>query len=92
MPPLPTLHQSMISQMLRLVELFASRVADRSTLDELGFGPIRDAFSDHFFPGISTIQTRARYLLFVPWVYLRIERERRGPPRGTQAASSRRTR
>jgi hypothetical protein len=49
---------------------------DRTTLDELGFGSIRDAFSDHFFPGISTIQTRARYLLFVPWVYLRIERER----------------
>jgi hypothetical protein len=41
MPPLPTLHQSMIRQMLRLVELFASRVADRSTLDEL-FGMIGD--------------------------------------------------
>ena len=35
MPPLPTLHQSMISQMLRLVELFAARVDDRSTLDDL---------------------------------------------------------
>ena|ERR1700733_2906570 len=35
MPPLLTLHQSMINQMLRLVELFAARVADRSALDEL---------------------------------------------------------
>lgn len=35
MPPLSTLHQSMISQMLRLVEVFAARVEDRSTLDEL---------------------------------------------------------
>src|SRR4051812_45830800 len=32
MPPLPTLHQSMISQMLRLVEVFSWRVGDRSTL------------------------------------------------------------
>jgi hypothetical protein len=32
---LPTLHQSMISQMLRLVETFSARVEDRSTLDEL---------------------------------------------------------
>jgi hypothetical protein len=59
-------------QMLEIVDLFR----DKTTLDELGFGPIRDAFSDHFFPGINTIQTRARYLLFVPWIYLRIERER----------------
>jgi hypothetical protein len=58
--------------MLEIVDLFR----DKGTLDELGFGSIRDAFSDHFFPGISTIQTRARYLLFVPWIYLRIERER----------------
>lgn len=35
MPPLPTLHQDMIGQMLRLVEVFSSRVKDRSTLDEL---------------------------------------------------------
>src|SRR5579859_6665963 len=35
MRPLPTLHQSMIQQMLRLVEAFSVRVEDRSTLDEL---------------------------------------------------------
>jgi hypothetical protein len=59
-------------QMLEIVDFFR----DKGTLDELGFGSIRDAFSDHFFPGTSTLQTRARYLLFVPWIYLRIERDR----------------
>lgn len=43
----------------------------------LGFAPIRDAFADYFFPGTSTIQTRARYFLFVPWIMslLRIRRK-----------------
>lgn len=36
------------------------------TLDELGIGQIRDAFSDLLFPGISTIQTRAKYFIIVP--------------------------
>ena len=57
--------------MLEMIDLFR----EKGTLDELGFGSIRDSFADHFFPGISTIQTRARYLLFVPWVYRTIERE-----------------
>ena len=39
-----------------------------STLDELGIGPVRNAFSDALFPGTSTVQTRARYFLFVPWI------------------------
>ena len=30
-------------------------------LDELGIGVIRDAFADQMFPGLSTIQTRAKY-------------------------------
>jgi hypothetical protein len=58
--------------MLEVVNLFR----DKGTLDELGLGTIRDAFADHFFPGISTIHTRGRYFLFVPWIFLRIERER----------------
>ena len=37
--------------------------------DELGIGQIRDAFSETLFPGTSVIQTRARYLLFVAWIY-----------------------
>lgn len=42
---------------------------EQSTVDDLGFGPVRDALSDMLFPGINTIQTRARYFLFVPWIY-----------------------
>ena len=37
--------------------------------DELGLGQIRDALSDTLFPGTSVLLTRARYLLFVPWLY-----------------------
>lgn len=36
------------------------------TLDELGIGHVRDAFSDCLFPGFSTIQTRAKYFITVP--------------------------
>ena len=67
--------ESQRRRMLEIVDMFC----DKGTLDELGFGTIRDSFADHFFPGISTIQTRARYLLFVPWVYRRLERDRVAP-------------
>lgn len=35
--------------------------------DELGLGTIRDSLADLFFPGLSTIQERVRYFLFVQW-------------------------
>ena len=54
---------------LRILALF--RVRD--SRDELGLGAIRDSFSDKLFPGTSTIQTRLRYMLFVPWVYRELE-------------------
>lgn len=60
-------------KVLDVVELFG----DRDTRDELGLGTVRDAFADLFFPGISTIQTRARYFLFVPWAYLDLERKKK---------------
>lgn len=41
--------------------------------DELGLGAIRDSVADHLFPGTSTIQTRLRYMLFVPWILRRLE-------------------
>ena len=47
---------------------------DKSTIDELGLGLVRDAISDHLFPGLSTIQTRARYFLFVAWLLRDLER------------------
>lgn len=46
---------------------------EKDTRDELGLGVIRDIFADIFFPGTSTIQTAAKYFLFVPWVYMKIE-------------------
>lgn len=41
---------------------------DQGAVDELGIGIIRDAFANYFFPGTSTIQTRAKYFLIVPYL------------------------
>ena len=46
---------------------------EKESRDELGLGPIRDSIADHLFPGTSTIQTRVRYMLFVPWIYTMVE-------------------
>lgn len=46
---------------------------ERETRDELGLGAIRDSIADHLFPGTSTIQTRLRYVLFIPWLYRTLE-------------------
>ena len=48
-----------------LIDLFKQPEAR----DELGLGTIRDGLADLLFPGASTIQTRIRYMLFVPWIY-----------------------
>lgn len=58
----------------RMREVFAA-FDDKDTIDSLGLGVIRDAISDQLFPGISTIQTRARYFLFVPWICRMLEAE-----------------
>ncbi len=49
---------------------------EQDTRDELGIGVIHDAFSEMLFPGTSTIQTRAKYMLFVPWIYRTHERKK----------------
>ncbi len=59
---------------------------DQGILDELGLGSVRDAFADLFYPGTSTIQTRARYFLFIPWIYLGIEKERVPPSQVSERA------
>lgn len=41
---------------------------EEGAVDELGIGMIRDGFANIFFPGTSTIQTRAKYFLIVPYV------------------------
>jgi hypothetical protein len=57
---------------LDIIDLFR----EKGTVDELGLGTVRDAFADLLFPGTSTIMTRARYYLFVPWIYQRHERKK----------------
>lgn len=42
-------------------------LSEPGTLDELGIAPIRDGFANLFFPGTSTIQTRAKYFFLVPY-------------------------
>jgi hypothetical protein len=63
-------------RVLRILSLFQ----EKESRDELGLGAIRDSFADALFPGTSTIQTRLRYMLFVPWVYTELERKRALPP------------
>lgn len=68
---------------LRILSLFR----EKDSREELGLGAIRDSFADRLFPGTSTIQTRLRYMFFVPWVYIKLERNRVSPP--TFAAKAR---
>ncbi len=49
-------------------------LTEQGTLDELGIAPIRDGFSDLFFPGTSTLQTRAKYFLLIPYACKDLER------------------
>ncbi len=46
---------------------------EKESRDELGIGTVRDSLADLLFPGTSTIQTRLRYMLFVPWIYRALE-------------------
>ncbi len=59
-------------KMMDVVHLFSEREAR----DEMGIGTVRDAFAEFFFPGTSTIQTRAKYFLFIPWVYKALEEKK----------------
>jgi len=43
---------------------------EKGVVDELGIGTVRDALADKLFPGINTIQTRAKYFL-LPSVIVR---------------------
>lgn len=48
-------------------------LSESGTLDELGIAPIRDGFAGLFFPGTSTIQTRAKYFFIVPYALKDLE-------------------
>ena len=59
-----------------------SALNEPGTLDELGIDTIRDTIADTLFPGTNTIQTRARYFLFIPWILKMVEE---GSPQGYEA-------
>ena len=54
---------------------------EAGTIDALGLGSIRDAFSDMLTPGTSTVQTRLRYFIFLTWIFQRLENEEVSPTR-----------
>lgn len=64
------------SKVLSVLEL----LSEKGTLDELGIAPIRDGFAERFFPGTSTIQTRAKYFLIVPYALKDLERSGEANP------------
>ena len=57
------------NKILSVLEL----LSQDGTLDELGIAPVRDGFSNLFFPGTSTIQTRAKYFFLVPYALKELE-------------------
>ena len=69
-------------KMRRVLDLFN----EQGTLDEMGLGSLRDALSDALFPGTSYLHTRLRYVLFIPWIYRRLENRVRGGANVAQAA------
>lgn len=67
----------------RLARELLSMFTQKEGRDEIGIGQVRDAFSDILFPGTSTLHTRPRYFLIVPWCYttpgaLRVTGDARG--------------
>lgn len=56
-------------RVMEVIDLFR----EKDTRDELGIGTIRDTLTDLLFPGTSTIQTRLRYFLFIPWILKSLE-------------------
>lgn len=48
----------------------------QGAIDELGLGRIRDVFSNTMFPGMSVLQTRAKYFCLMPSLYSFLERTR----------------
>lgn len=49
-------------------------IRDHHAIDELGVGRIRDAFSNRMFPGLSTLQNRAKYFVLLPSLYHQVQK------------------
>lgn len=48
------------------------REDEQGVRDEIGFLALHQAYANRFFPGTSVLQTRIKYVLFVPWIYDRV--------------------
>lgn len=48
----------------------------QGAIDELGLGRIRDVFSNTMFPGMSVLQTHAKYFILMPTLYAYLEKTR----------------
>jgi hypothetical protein len=64
------------------------RGGERGVRDEIGFLSLHQGFADRFFPGTSVLQTRLRYVLFVPWQIQDLEAKARS---GVSSAEQLRT-
>ena len=58
-------------------------LSESGTLDELGIALVRDGFSNLFFPGTTTIQTRAKYFFIVPYALKLLEKTTETNPNRT---------
>ncbi|MDO4335036.1 MAG: DUF6361 family protein [Bacteroidales bacterium] len=57
----------------------------QGAIDELGLGRIRDVFSNSMFPGLSVLQTRAKYFVLLPALYSHLEKKRISNPKEARA-------
>ena len=56
-------------RVLRVLEYFEKEGA----VDELGVGVVRDSFANYFFPGTSTLHTKAKYFFIIPYILKELE-------------------
>ena len=56
-------------QAQRRARRFLDEFTEKSAVDELGLGVVRDALAEALYPGTSTLHRRPRYLLFIAWTY-----------------------
>ena len=70
------------------VNALIGALTDSEARDELGIGAIRDGFSDLLFPGTSTVQTRLRYFLMIPRIFLNLDLRVRDPQAALRQAEA----
>lgn len=74
-------NQEALNQANKVMKLLQGQGA----IDELGLGRIRDAFSNTMFPGMSVLQTHAKYFLLMPALYAYLEKTRISDSREARA-------